>query len=351
VHARLDFHHHRVWLEVLLAVSAATFVAWIFAGTGPGDWQQRGIDPYAFVAGAMGIGAWLPLLARRRWSAVGELSCEGGALVLRGAGRTRRIALRRIRGMSVAPGSRGASVAMAVGSGVLAAALDDLDDARRLAEDVDGPTVGGLVVMPGVRLGAAGLLLRLATTLFSLAFYLEHALDRYVGAAFPAGAILSGLALLAFHLVCHRRVAFGFAAPAWVHPTMRAHLSMHAAAAPATEPARPPHLRLGEPGEPLSAWLARTRRQLADPDAYRGAAQAIRSRLEQALGSAGAPLREQALALRVLSAGEPSEVRRRIAEVPALAADERAWLEAVALAEDDGAALAKVARRAPDFVA
>jgi hypothetical protein len=63
------------------------------------------------------------------------------------------------------------------------------------------------------------------------------------------------------------------------------------------------------------------------------------------------PLRERAVALRVLSAGEPDEVRKRIAEVEPLPAEEQAWLEAVALAEDDATALARIARRPPDFVA
>jgi hypothetical protein len=352
VHARLDLHHDRVWLEILLAASAVAFVAWILLLTGPSDWAERGVEPYLLFAGAMGIGAWLPLLARRRWSAVGELSCEGDVLVLRGARRTRRIPLRRIRGVSVAPGVQGASVVMALEGGVLAAALDDIEDARRLAGEIDGPMAGEGVVIPVVRFGAAGPVLRVGTTLFSLGFYHVRAPDHGLAELFGQAAIVCGLALLAFHLLSHRRVPLGCAVSTWsCSRAWRAHLSTHAVASRATEPEPPPRLRLGEPGEPLGEWLARTRRQLADPDAYRSAAQAIRPRLEQALANEGVPLRERALALRILSASEPGEVRRRIAEAPALDAEDRAWIEAVALAEDDGAALARIARRAPDFLA
>jgi hypothetical protein len=52
----------------------------------------------------------------------------------------------------------------------------------------------------------------------------------------------------------------------------------------------------------------------------------------------------------VLSAGEPGEVKKRIADLDALPPPERAWLESVALAEDDDHALAQVSRRPPDFV-
>src|SRR5262249_48065509 len=112
-----------------------------------------------------------------------------------------------------------------------------------------------------------------------------------------------------------------------------------------------PRPRIADPGEALGTWLARVRRELAGVDAYRGAAQAIRARLELAAGSDQAPLRERALALRVLSAGGASGVRPRIADMEAVSADERAWLESVALADDDSAALAELRTRPPDFAA
>jgi hypothetical protein len=57
----------------------------------------------------------------------------------------------------------------------------------------------------------------------------------------------------------------------------------------------------------------------------------------------------QAAPLRILAGGEAGEARRRIAEMPERTTDEKAWAEEVALAEDDARALAKVARRPPDF--
>jgi hypothetical protein len=138
----------------------------------------------------------------------------------------------------------------------------------------------------------------------------------------------------------------------WEHTqAMRNHLHAHTIHAPeAPESTGSPRPRLAEHGEPLGEWLARVRRGLVGTGEYRGPAEGIRTRLEQAFRSHEVPLRERALALRVLTKGEPGEVRRRIAEVEDLPPTDQAWLEAVALAEDDGDALAKVDRRPPEFV-
>jgi len=348
--ARLDHHHDRVWLEKVLAVVAVTLVGGLITLTSPGDWEAAGLDAYALLAAMMGLGAWLPLLCRRRWSAVGELGREGDDLVFRRKSRTRRFPIWRIRGVRVAPGERGASVVMALdGEGVLAAALDDMEDARRLAGEVGSKEAGENVMVQGHHLELAALALRVATTLFSLAYYLTRGRSPH-DSNFAAGAMIFGVVLLLVHLASHRRWPLGaVVATRGYTSTLRAHFRAHARAASNEAPPPLPHARVVDLDEPPGAWLTRMRREMADPDAYRGAAQAIRAKLEHALGSAEVPLRDRALALRVLAAGEPGEVRRRIAEGPALAEEEEAWVEAVALAEDDGGALAKVARRPPDF--
>lgn len=166
----------------------------------------------------------------------------------------------------------------------------------------------------------------------------------------------TGFVLLFIHFTRHERRPLAPLAPGvpGLHVrdhtrALRAHLALHTRAPATPEPPAPPRPRLADPDEPLDRALPRLRRDLGATEAYRRAAHTVRERLEQALGSAAVPLRERAVALRLLAGRDREEVKRRIAEVWAIDGEDRAFLEAVALEESDEAALARVARRAPDF--
>jgi hypothetical protein len=361
VRARVEIHRNRLWLEIVLALAASGYVAWILLDR-PSHLYDLAIDRFTLFPLSVGVGVWLPLLARSRSSILGELRREGGALVIEGGLFARRIPLRRVRGVRVAPGARGASLLLSLDDGgVVAAALDDVEDARRLADEIrhDAPVIGDVGVRAS-RLAYAASILRPAATAFALAYYLHVVQEMIPGAKWFYGlsALFSGIALLAIHL------ARGWAALSppeaaarssrLLHEysaALRAHLKLHARARDDASSARSPRPRVVERGEQLRAWLARLRREATNQEAYRGSGAGVWARLEQAYRSAEVPLRERALALRILASGEQREVRSRIAEIESLAAEERAWLEAVALAESDEAALAQVSRRPPDFVA
>lgn len=354
--ARIELHQHRVGIELLLALVAAAWVIGVLA-TRPDSVLGIPLDRFAHFPLSVGLGVWLPLLARTRWSTLGDLRPEGDALVIRGGLRARRIPLHRVRGVRVAPGARGASVLVELDDGVLAAALDDIEDARRLADEIrrDAKARDGVAVRSST-LGVAASVLRPAASLLALGYFL-HVVPRVIGgskAFYGISALLAAGALLVVHLARQRSVMRDPAAGgltgsrAWEYArALRVHLALHGRAADEEDAA--PRPRLAEHGETLGAWLGRLRRELASPEAYRGAGEGMWTKIEHAYRSAEVPLRERALALRILTRGEAGEVRRRIAEIEPLAAEEQAWLEAVALAQDDDQALARVARRPPDF--
>jgi hypothetical protein len=360
VRARIELYRSRKWLEIVLAFAAALYVASVILAC-PHDVLGFPIDRFTLFPLSIGLGVWLPLLARTRWSALGELRCEGDVLVIAGRLLSRRVPLRRVRGVRVALGERGASLVMQLDDGgVIAAGLDDIEDARRLAGEIrQASEASDDVALLSSELGLAASIVRLVGSVFALGYYLHEVRDLIPGdkAAYGLGALFAGLTLLVIHLIPRWTVHLGRAevrtlarALREYPPRLRAHIWLHARAQAVTETASP-RPRLAEYGEPLAAWFARTRRELSTPEVYRGPAQGIRARLEHAFRCTEVPLRERALALRVLSAGEPGEVRKRIAEVESLPEEEQAWLEAVALAEDDDHALARIARRPPDFVA
>jgi hypothetical protein len=359
VRARIELYRDRVWLERALAVAAALCVAWVLLAR-PQALLGFPLDRYTLFPLSVGLGIWAPLAARMRWSAIGEIRREGELLVLGRGVFSRRIPLRRVHSLHVAPGERGASLVMQIDDGVIAAGMEDLGDAERLAVEIRAASGASAdLAVPSLALDALMVALRPAAALFALGYYL-HVVCRVLPGDKPLyglGALFAGIALLVLHLIPRRNVRVGLAEARTLvqtlrqyPPQVRTHLWLHSHGPGPTEPADP-RPRVVEHGEPLAEWFARTRRELSSPEGYRGPGQGIRARLEHAFRSAAVPLRERALALRVLAAGEPGEVKRRIAEVESLPAEEEAWLAAVALAEDDTSALARIARRPPDFVA
>lgn len=356
--ARIELHQHRVGIELSLALAAAAWVLWVLA-TRPDNLLGIPLDRFAHFPLSVGLGVWLPLLARTRWSTLGDLRPEGGALVIRGGLRARRIPLDHVRGVRVAPGARGASVLVELDGGVLAAALDDIEDARRLADEIrrDAKARDGVAVRSS-KLGIVASVLRPTASLFALGYFL-HVVPHVIGggkAFYGLGALLAAGVLLVVHLARLRAdmrdpSAGGLTGSrVWDYSrALRAHLALHGRAADAQDPAGAPRPRLAEHGETLGAWLGRLRRELASPEAYRGAGEGRWAKIEHAYRSAEVPLRERALALRILTRGEAGEARRRIAEIEPLAEEEQAWIESVALASDDDQALARVERRPPDF--
>jgi hypothetical protein len=135
-------------------------------------------------------------------------------------------------------------------------------------------------------------------------------------------------------------------------PRMRAHLRLHhldpkpVEEASAASGARPRVVAYG--GSP-GARLVELRRELSDGEAYRGRSSALAEELQASLVSPRVPLREKAVALRALAKGDATNVKKRIGETSGVSRDEAAWLEAVALEEDETAAIAKLEKRAPDF--
>jgi hypothetical protein len=350
VRARIELHRNRIWLEIALAIAASAYVTWVLL-TRPDDVLGYPIDRFTLFPLSVGVGAWLPLLARTRRRVLGSLRREGDALVIEGGLFTRRIAVRRVRGARVTAGRRGASLLLGLDDGTLiAAAVDDVEDAQRLAEEIRrDATAGDEIAIRSTTLGFLAPILRVAASSFALAYYLFVVRDAIPGskAFYGLSALFAGMVLLVIHLLPRRREGLG---PTWdCTRGMRAHLRIHARTLESAVAAPAPRPRLAEHGEPLGAWLSRLRREIGNPEAYRGAAEGIWARVEHAYRSTEVPLRERALALRILAKGRAGEVKQRIAELEPLPAAEQAWLEEVALAEDDEAALARVDRRPPDF--
>jgi hypothetical protein len=352
--ARVEVHTNRVWTERLLAIAVAISVGAIFVFMSP---NPLGI----FVLGiAIGLGVWLPPLARTRTSIAGVLGREDDALVVRGRWRVMRVPMDRLRGVRFAPGRRGASLVVQRDDGtLLAAALEDVEEGRSLAEEIHaGSPATDVVLVSTSRLDLAATILRPIASVLILGFCLNRSCD----VAIPCEAEVAGIgALLAAFLVLLATLAprqtkrieaitsttFPGLAQWRYSRRLSAHFRVHARAPATTAAMSTPRPRLAERGEKLAAWLARARHAMRGQDAYRGAS--MQEQLEHALLSAEVPLRERALALRVLSASQPEGVEKRIAELDALPPVDREWLESVALAEDDDEALAQASRRPPDF--
>jgi hypothetical protein len=214
---------------------------------------------------------------------------------------------------------------------------------------------GDTLAIPIARWAPAMYALRGVATLFSLGYYL-YVVERVIPgdkALYGLPALLAGMALLVLHFIRHTPAAIVPAALPG-RELLRDHskrVQMHVAAHAVSIEEPPAHarFRLAEPGESYPALLGRLRADLARDDAYRGVSALLRQRLDQALRAPGAIAEERALALRVLADGSEAEVKRRIAEAGPDLAQEPEWLEAVALAENDAAALQRIERRVPRF--
>jgi hypothetical protein len=344
----VELYRNRIAVEIGLALLAVAYVAWMLLATSPSSWEPYG-NPYLFLIGAVTVGVWLPLLARTRGSGLGFLRREGDAVIVRAGRRTWRIPATRVRGVHVAQAARGASLLLSCEDGtVVAAAVDDLEDARRFA-DALGAESGAIetVYLPLCRYGFLPAALRVGTTLLAVAFAMTRGVGD--GDALGVAAFAGGVLLALVHVTRHRTRPLGSPPPTAREHTraLREHLVLHAA--DVADPPAAPRPRFAELDEPLDRALPRLRRDLGSGEAYRAAAQTLRERLERVLGSAAVPLRERAVALRVLAARDRDEVRRRIAAMETLPDEEQAFLEAVALEESDEAALARAAERPPDF--
>lgn len=350
----------RTWptLEKALAVLVALTLAWILEARPDRIFGFTNMR-YEIFTLTLGGGVWLPLLARSRGGGLGELRREGGELRVTAGFRRMRFPLSRVRGVRVAPGARGASVVLELDDGaVIAAAVDDLEDAQRFAESLRADGAGDAVTVPASPLSFAAVLLRPFASLAALGYYLHVVQQLIPGskATYGLPALFAGFLLLFLHYTRHTRHALAPLIPGvpQLHTrdhtaALRAHIALHTRPLASADAPAAPRLRVADPDEPLDRALPRLRRDLGATEAYRAAAHTVRERLEDALESAAVPLRERAVALRLLAGEDRAEVKRRIAEVSALDGEDRAFLEAVALAESDEAALARAARRPPDF--
>lgn len=357
--ARVEILQTRPHLEKALAALGALGVAWVLLFR-PHDFFSLFASHFTLFPLSIGVGVWLPLLSRSRGGGLGEIRREGDIVRIQAGRRRLRVPLGRVRGVRVAPAARGASLVLELDDGtVFAAAVEDREDARRLAASLRADAKAGEeVTVPTSPLSLAAVILRPIATLFALGYYL-HVVEHAIPGSKPfygLTALLSGFVLLFIHFTRHERRPLAPLAPGvpGLHVrdhtrALRAHVALHTRAPATPEPPAPPRPRLADPDEPLDRALPRLRRDLGATEAYRRAAHTVRERLEQALGSAAVPLRERAVALRLLAGRDREEVKRRIAEVWAIDGEDRAFLEAVALEESDEAALARVARRAPDF--
>jgi hypothetical protein len=370
-------------LELALAALGAAAVAGLLLGVLPSHLDVLGLELRRFTLFPLllSLALWLPLAAQRRRSGTGELSLEGRELVLQT--RWGRPRLGRVEGVHVAVGARGASLLFSVrGGGLVAAAVDEPAQARWFADRVHSAGIPETVAVPR-SWGTFGWVARVVGTLSALAYWLHVVHQAIPGqkALYGLGALFSAVALLVFHFVRRRgawvldrdEVRASPDAPAEVPqgarttlggvavrvrggeitvplgelgPAVREQLAAHVRAMgkEAPPPAPPPE-------EPVHAALARLRVAVgAGADAYRGASEALRARLEQTARSPEAPLRERALALRVVAGGDAGEVRRRIAESGDVAPEDAHFLESVALAETDDAAASAVEKKAPRFV-
>lgn len=345
-----------MWLERTLALLAGGAVASVLLIGGGFD---EPFDRFTTFALTMGLSLWLPIFARTRWSAVGEVYREGAHLVVAGRLRTRRIPLASIRGARFTPGNHGGSLLVTLGNGsVLTMAVDDRAAGAQLAEllatrtrERNAPSVpteaATQFVMP----------IRAIGSLLALGYYL-HVVRNVIGgdkAFFGLGALFCGIVLLLIHLFRPRRAAATLepsaiakvlrAYPATMRPELAAHLQAQPEPAAPTGALRAP---LVEPGEGLAAALARLRAGVREGGAYRNSPDALRVRLEQALEADDAPLADRALSLRILGGGRGDEVKRRIETTP-VPDDERAFLEDFALDAEDRSALKRLARKGPRF--
>lgn len=360
--ARVDLHRTRPWVERALALAAALIVTWVLIDRPHLELLGLHITRWTLFPASIGFGVWLPLLARRRLGGLGSITREGDVLVIARGRRRLRVSVHRVRAASVAAGERGASVLLELDDEtMIAAAVDDLDDARRFADGLRGALAGDevMTLRAGVQRLVASVL-RPVAALSALGYYLYVVRDAIPGSKplYGLGALIAASVLLVLHMLRPRaRPLAGqelLGTSLWEYPAaLRAHLALHARAAreptPREEPPAP-RPRIADPDEPLATALPRLRRELQSGEAYRGPAQAIRARLAQVLQSAEVPLRERAVALRVIADRDRDEVKKRIAEMDALPSDDRAFLEAVALAEDDAAAIERAERRPPEFV-
>jgi hypothetical protein len=356
VRARVEILCERPALAKALAALAACAVVWVLLAR-PDDLLGTSLSRFTIFALSLGLGVWLPLLARTRGGGgLGEIRREGDELRVVAGLRRRRIPVSSVRGVRLAPAARGASVALELHDGtVIAAAVEDLEDARLLAAGLlrDAPACDQVTVPAGL-LGLAASVLRIVATLGALGYYLFVVREAIPGSKplYGLTALLAALALLVVHYLQRERRPLGPGLTALhvadISRAMRAHVELHARALwpPPPDAPRP---RVAAIDEPLAAAVPRLRRELAVSEGYRAAAQPAREQLEQALASAAVPLRERAVALRVLAGRDPGEVKRRIAEARIEDEKDRAFLTAVAEMESDEAALAEAAQRPPDF--
>ncbi len=346
-----------MWLERLLAALAAASVAGVLLF---GASIDSPFDRYTTFALIMGLAMWLPVFAQTRWSAVGEVYCEGEHLVVAGRLRTRRLPFARVRGARFTPGrGHGGSLLVTLADrSVLTMAVDDRVAGERLAETLAARThERGAPSVPTAAATPLLMPLRAAGSLLAMGYYLHVVVRAIDGdkAFFGLGALLCGVVLLLLHMVRPRGEASGLAPaaiakvlrayPAAMRPELAAHLQAQPEPAAPTRPVRAP---LVEPGEGLTAALARLRAGVREGGAYRNSPSALRVRLEQALEADDAPLADRALSLRILGAGRSDEVKRRIETSP-VSGDERAFLEDFALIAEDPAALKRLARKGPRF--
>ncbi len=344
-----------MWLERALALLAAGAVAAVLLGVRRYD---EPFDRFTLFALTMGVSVWLPIFARTRWSAVGEVLRDGRHLVVAGRLRTRRIPLASVRGARFTPGRHGGSLLVTLAdASVLTVAVDDRVAGERLAASLASTArEGDAPALPTTAAARFVLPLRALGSLMALGYYL-HVVKGVIGgdkAFFGLSALFCGIILLLLHLFRPRGAASALQPaaaanllrtfPASMRPELAAHLREQPTA-PATTSGRAP---LMEPGEGLTAALARLRAGANEGGAYRNGPDALRVRLEQALEADDAPLADRALSLRILGGGRDDEVKRRIAATP-VADDERAFLEDFALIADDGAALKRLARKGPRF--
>ena len=352
--ARVTLSGTHAWLERLLALVGAAAVITVLAL----GFDVRFANKFTMFAATLACAPWLPVLARRGWSMVGQVTLTSRVIEVQGRFWRRRIPLTNISGARAVAGRRGASVLLSLGPhAVVGLALDRKGDAESLAARIRKATgTLELVQVPCARsprwVGGC----RITVTALAIAYYLHVVHHAIPGnkAMYAIPALLVGAALVLLHCLRHRPVpdvtVFDFDALSTHPAAIRAHLAthFHQATLDESESTQPPHLANTDEG--LAGWLNKQQALLASDEHYRGGPGRLRVDLEEAVISAALPVAERALALRLVANNHKPEVLRRIAGMADNLAEEAAWLEQVALAASDEAALRMVERRVPRFV-
>ncbi|MBX3246966.1 MAG: hypothetical protein KF901_07280 [Myxococcales bacterium] len=341
-----------------------------------------GLGRFTWFPVLLTLALYAPRVARRASTALGVLGAEGRHLSLHTPFGRRDLGV--VAGVHVSAGERGASLLFSMEDDALVAAeVDDAGVAQGFAEAIRRRGATRVVALPRAGFVRMMTILRFVGALFALGYYL-HTVHHLIGghkAFYGLTALGCGVLLLIAHVVRHRKRAV--VSQAGIHldghprpfggetrfvatrgdvllitgqarehldlgelpPAMRHHVAAHFSAArrPLPEPQEVERER-------ADALLARLHAELAEgDDAYRGTQAAARSRIEGLVHEDSRPLTERALALRALRASDPSSCPPAALR-EAVGADV-VFVERVAGAASDAAALALVERRRPVFVA